>query len=663
MSTKLKKFCRAVSLLSLGLLLTLGAAAPAGAKTAHKKGSSHHHMAKVKGKGKGKTKARSTCKSRNVLHHLGLYRPSRLYPDAPLDTVDKLKKAFADEEFQRAVQKVFADENLGSVAPELFKAVENLPSDARPRDIKVGTKIDWMGYRKKGRPRAMSDVCWAGDESFKGWTFSVPGGPGGMVAVVVPVPCGNVSGVASPICKLKVDQDGSSAVLDITGSTPGIAPIVSYHSQPELPQSTPGRFQVAGPVKCDPGARCYSVKEELWVEDDLGFRSAPGQCPYEIPGYEQAPVCKLVVTFANDNFHVDATGSGVKVQSFTVTGKSDGGGATVSGTVPPGQWTTDIPYTPAKSERWTFTGDEVGENGKHADPQSCYSKVLACVKPTAVLKAAYDCSTRQLTLDATGSSIHQVVTVMPNDTDPLSGTGPIWTAGVKHSGTYTVELTADDAICPDKAMATATVTVPPFGDTARWTLRAFGAYVRASSDSSERSSATAVDYRQKLNLGAHHGGFGAGFEYRPLVGCDLKRWGIAVDAIHSELDSHLLVDRSNAWGRVQETVNFTPVLLSLNYHLTPNKPVDVFIGPSIGYAFLDSVTYNTLGASYSEKFDDDLTYGINLGLDVPFGTEHNYAFTAGLRQLFFKAKGSGTLGHNFDLNPTIATAGIAFRFR
>jgi outer membrane protein W len=50
-------------------------------------------------------------------------------------------------------------------------------------------------------------------------------------------------------------------------------------------------------------------------------------------------------------------------------------------------------------------------------------------------------------------------------------------------------------------------------------------------------------------------------------------------------------------------------------------------------------------------------------LDVPFGTEHNYAFTAGLRQLFFKAKGSGTFSHSFDLNPTIATAGIAFRFR
>ena len=90
---------------------------------------------------------------------------------------------------------------------------------------------------------------------------------------------------------------------------------------------------------------------------------------------------------------------------------------------------------------------------------------------------------------------------------------------------------------------------------------------------------------------------------------------------------------------------------------------DDFIGPSIGYTFLDSVSLHTLGTTYNEDFKDDFTYGLNLGLDVPFGAEHNYAFTAGLRQLFFKAKGSGTRGASLDVNPTIATAGIAFRFR
>jgi hypothetical protein len=651
MSTKLKKLCRAFGLLSLGLVLILGATAPARAAARHKHRSRHHAV-----------KVKPPCKSRNVLHHLGRYKPSRLYPNAPLNTAAKLKKAFAEKSFQTAVQRVLDDERLGSVAPGLFSAVAALPDDAQPRDVPVGTKLDWMGYRKHGRPRVMSDVCWAGDGAFKGWMFSVPGGPDGNVDLIVPVPCGNLSRIQPPICVLKVDESGGTTILDLTGSKAGGAPIASYGSNPELPQSTPGRFQVPGTAKCEPGAKCPSVKEELWTEDALGFRSAPSeQCAYERPGNPQPPVCQLKVTYDNGVFHVDATGSGVAVQSITVTGTGPDGD-TAQATMTGSQRTTDISHLPKKSGDWTFTADVLGENGLHSDSQYCRTTVRVCLPPVAKLAPlAYNCETRQMSIDASGSSDHRVVTVMG---ETLSGNGPTWTYDVKHSGTYTVELTADDGICPEnKATATATVDVKPFGDTARWNLRVFGAYTRASADSAENLSSTAVDYRQKLNLGAHHGGFGAGFEYRPLHVCDLSRWGIALDAIHSQLDTHILVDRPTAWGRVQDDVSFTPVLLSLNYHLTPGKPVDVYLGPSVGYAFLDKVTFNTLGSSYSEKFDDDLTYGINLGLDVPFGAEHNYAFTVGLRQLFFKAKGSGTFNHSFDLNPTIATAGIAFRFR
>ncbi|MFL6260574.1 MAG: hypothetical protein ACJ76Y_12740 [Thermoanaerobaculia bacterium] len=630
--------------MSLGLVLILGAAAPAGAAARHKRHHAHHTV-----------KVKPPCK--NVLHTLGRHPQSRLLRDVPLSTGAKLKKAFNDS--KTIVQRVFEEARLGKpVADELIAAVAALPDDARPRDVPVGTKFDWMGYRKHGKARVMFDACWLGKGPFQAWTFSVPGGPNGDVDVIVPVPCGNISRVQPPTCVLnKIDQGDGTVILDLTGSKAGSAPIASYGSNPELPQSPPGRFPVTTP-KCEPGANCTSVKEELWVEDVLGFRSAPGQCPYEITGGTPVPpLCQLKVTYDNGVFHVDATGTGVAVQSITVTGNGPDG-ATAQGTMTGGQRTTDISFTPTKSGDWTFTSDVLGENGLHAN---CTATVRVCVPPVAKLAPlAYNCETRQLGIDVSGSSDHRVVTVMG---ETLSGNGPTWTYDVKHSGTYTVELTADDGICPDKATATATVDVKPFGDTARWTFRAFGAYVRASADDDAVTPASGVDLRRKINLGAHHGGFGAGFEYRPLHVCDLSRWGIAVDAISSELDSHFLVDRPAAWGRVQDKVSFTPVLLSLNYHLTPGKPVDLFIGPSIGYAFLDSVTYNTLGSSYSEKFKDDFTYGLNLGIDVPFGTEHNYAFTAGLRQLFFKAKGSGTLSHSFDLNPTIATAGIAFRFR
>jgi outer membrane protein W len=518
-----------------------------------------------------------------------------------------------------------------------------------------------MAYRKHGKARVMYDACWAGKGPFKGWTFSVPGGPDGNVDLVVPVPCGNISRVIPPTCVLRVDPSGDTTVLDLTGSKAGGAPIASYGATPELPQSTPGRFQVTAP-KCDPGANCSAANEELWVEDALGFRSAPAQCTYQVPATPIPPLCKVTATADNKAllFTVDTTGSGVAVKDIAIAGNGPEGGRLTASQTAPGPVT--IPYGDQvrKSGNWTFAADVEGQNGLHAKCEA--PPVLACVPPVARLAPlAYNCETRQMQIDAGGSSDHRVVMVTG---ETLPGNGPTWAYDVKHSGTYTVELAADDGICPEnKATATATIDVKPFGDTARWTLRLFGAYVRASADAGENLNPAATDYRQKINLGAHHGGFGAGFEYRNLHVCDLSRWGIALDAIHSELDTHVLIDRSNAWGRQHEGVSFTPVLLSLNYHFTPNKPVDLFIGPSVGYAFLDSVTFNTLGSSYSEKFDDDLIYGVNFGLDVPFGTEHDHTFTAGVRQLFFQAKGSGTINESFDLNPTIVTAGFAFRFR
>ena len=651
MSKKLMKLCRAFFLLSLGLVLILGAAAPAGAASRHRHRSGHHHPGKSK----------SSC--RNVLRHLGRYRPSRLDPDAPLDTAAKLRKAFEANSFKAAVRRTLDDVKLGGMAPDLFKAVAALTDDARPKDIPVGTKLAWMGYRRHGKPRVMSDACWAGNGPFQAWTFSVQGGPDGNVDFLVPVACGNLSRILPPTCILKVDGSGDTVILDLTGSKAGGAPIASYGSQPELPQSPPGRFQVSAP-KCEPGASCSTIAAELWVEDALGFRSASGQCRYELPLKPQPPVCQLKVTYDTDHgvFHVDATGSGVAVQSISFTGNGPDGDQ-VQGTMTGDQRTIDISHTPKKSGDWTFTADVLGVNGMHSDPQACHVTVPVCVKPTAQLKPpAYSCETRQMVIDASGSSGHRVVTV---GGETLAGDGPTWTYDVKHSGTYTVELTADDGICPEKATASATVDVKPFGDTARWTLRAFGAYARASADQDQVAfnTGTASEEKRKINLGAHHGGFGAGLEYRPLSGCDLSPWGVALDAIHSQLDTHLLIDRPAAWGREEDQVGFTPVLLSLNYHLTPGKRADLFLGPSVGYAFLDSVSFHSLGTTYTESYKDGFIYGINLGLDVPFGAEHNYAFTAGVRQLFFKAKGNGTGSFDFDLNPTIATAGIAFRFR
>jgi hypothetical protein len=653
MSTKLKRFCRAVSLLSLGIILILGAASPAGAAAPHK--HRHHHH-----------KVKPPCK--NALHRLGAHKPSRLSAHAPLKTAAALKKAFADKKFQKIVQRVFDEAKLGPVAPNLIGAVAAVPDDAQPKDVPVGAKFDWMGYRKHGKPRLMFDACWAGKGPFQGWIFSVPGGPDGDVDLIVPVPCGNISRVEPPTCILKTDKSGDTVILDLTGSKAGSVPIATYGSTPTLPQDPAGVFKVSE-TKCEPGAVPTSAKGTLWVEDALGLRSAPSpECSYEVPCIPQPPYCN--VTASADNvgrtFTVDTTKSSGKIKGIAIAGDGPEGGHLA--TTIPAPAITPIPYGDQvkKSGNWIFSADVEGENGMHAKCEA--PPVLACVPPVAKIinPPAYNCETRQMTIDITGSSDHRKVTVTgPAGPETLAGNGPIYTYDVKRSGPYSVEVVADDGICPETATATAAETVKPFGDTDRWSLRLFGAYLRSSDDRFQETlnAGTANEERRHFDLGGHHGGFGAGFEYRPLHVCDLSRWGVAVDVIDSELDSHIMIDNPRGWGMTEEKVSILPVLLSLNYHFTPGKPADFFVGPTIGYAFLGDATFHTLGTTYTESFKDDFTYGINFGVDVPFGAEHNYAFTAGVRQLFLKAKASGASNFSLDVNPTIVTAGISFRFR
>lgn len=656
MSRKLKNFC-GIALLSLSLGLALGAASHAAAAGEYNaKAKTKHHQAKPR--------VKPPC--RNPLHRLGVHKASRLYANAPLKNADQLKKAFADKKFQKVVQRVFDEARLGSSAQGLIAAVAALPDDAQPKDVPVGAKFDWMAYRKHGKPRIMSEACWAGKGPIQAWVFTLPGTDGSL-DFIVPVPCGNISRMEPPVCILKKDQQGDTTILDLNGSKPGSLPITTYGSTPTLPQDTPGVFKVSS-GKCEPGAICSSSEGTLWVEDGLGFRSAPSQeCSYKVPGIPQPPVCKVTASADNKgrSFTVDTTGSGVKVKSIAIAG--DGPESGHLATTVPAPGATNLPYADQvkKSGNWTFTADVEGENGMHAKCDA--PPVLACVPPVAKIDSAtYNCETRQMTIDITGSSDHRKLTVTgPGGPEVLAGNGPIYTYDVKRSGSYTIELVADDGICPETATATSSVTVAPFGDTAKWSFRLFGAYLRASDDKFHEtlSGGTAVEERRKFDLGGHHGGFGAGFEYRPLHVCDLSRWGVAVDVIDSELDSHIMIDSPRGWGMGEEKVSILPVLLSLNYHFTPGKRADFFVGPTVGYAFLGDASFHTLGLTYTENFKDDFTYGINFGVDVPFGAEHQYAFTAGLRQLFLKAKASGPSNFSLDVNPTIATAGISFRFR
>ena len=193
------------------------------------------------------------------------------------------------------------------------------------------------------------------------------------------------------------------------------------------------------------------------------------------------------------------------------------------------------------------------------------------------------------------------------------------------------------------------------GTAKQWTLRAFYAKLDAAGDHHETASTDPVE-RSKLSINSGDG-FGAEAEYR--LNCP---FGLSLGYIAADLDSMFTFDTEEVWLMDNDTVGFSMLSIGANFHLTPKSRMDLYIGPFIGIVDLDDATFDLGGprGRVSESLDGETALGFTAGLDVPFKDNGPWAFTASLRYATMAADGND--GLNIDIDPLIATAGIAYRW-
>lgn len=156
--------------------------------------------------------------------------------------------------------------------------------------------------------------------------------------------------------------------------------------------------------------------------------------------------------------------------------------------------------------------------------------------------------------------------------------------------------------------------------------------------------------------------FGTKLEADSALGADLNfeyklmpKFGIEAAVLYAKQD--VKQDGVKAGDITQ-----TPLLFSGNFHLTEGKPVDFYVGPTLGYNFWGDVKPNDGGPNF--KTDGEFVYGVNAGIDVPFKGS-KWAFTAGLRYLQSgpKVDFGGVVGkQSVDVNPLAVRAGVAYRY-
>jgi len=211
-------------------------------------------------------------------------------------------------------------------------------------------------------------------------------------------------------------------------------------------------------------------------------------------------------------------------------------------------------------------------------------------------------------------------------------------------GTSTVQSTP----MPGKTANTAN------GDNRGWRLRLDFSWVNPSGSIDFVDTDPGFDFDLDTGFGI---GLRGEYRFSDRLGVELGVLGTA----NISLSTGISRDRFQNEFKVG---SFSPLSVGLNVHLTPDSPIDLYIGPQVALVKYGSIDFWTVPGSSeaSLSVDDDIGVGAILGLDVPVG-DSGWMFHSSLRYLSTDAKYSSE-GFSFknSYDPMIFSLGVGYRF-
>jgi outer membrane protein W len=149
-------------------------------------------------------------------------------------------------------------------------------------------------------------------------------------------------------------------------------------------------------------------------------------------------------------------------------------------------------------------------------------------------------------------------------------------------------------------------------------------------------------------------GYGLGYEYRYSkllsFGASLSYWDHEIHLTATDEGGATVFDGKHGdWS-------WMPLLLDANFHVLGKGAIDLYLGPTVGYAMFGDFK-GAGGGNYASS--DQFTYGVNVGLDIGLG--ENWALSGGLRYLLLDGEVDG-YDYTIPFDPFIVTVGVGRRF-
>jgi outer membrane protein W len=158
-------------------------------------------------------------------------------------------------------------------------------------------------------------------------------------------------------------------------------------------------------------------------------------------------------------------------------------------------------------------------------------------------------------------------------------------------------------------------------------------------------------------------GLGLGLEYRLS-----DRIGIELGVLRASPNLHLQVQVPTGWVlSAEDHLSFTPITAGFAVHLTPGKPVDLYVAPALAYVMYGDLHFAAFGLQ-TETADlavgNQWTWGLSLGADVRLGDgpwRINSAVSY-IRTTLHATDIENGDPRKVDFNPFTVTLGIGYRF-
>lgn len=151
-------------------------------------------------------------------------------------------------------------------------------------------------------------------------------------------------------------------------------------------------------------------------------------------------------------------------------------------------------------------------------------------------------------------------------------------------------------------------------------------------------------------------GFNAELEYlvRPNIGV----WaGLTFD----NMKTNLKLEQGDITAYANDRVDLRQINFGGNYHFLPSGRFDFYAGLLFSWVGYSSSTFNfsEVDYDYQVKYDDELSWGLNVGVDIPFGENSSWFGSVQARYMFLALEGDNNV-YALTVDPVQAFFGIGY---